>query len=107
MGPRDRRHDLPAVCSLSDRGRSEVFNHDAVGVAALVKPWLSTGEAARILGVTRVTIRRWISLGYLESKRHPGKRGNFAIPRECVERFYAEHSGTSGTSSDSRVTSLD
>lgn len=69
-----------------------------------MKLWLTTGEAAKLLGVTRRTVLRWLGRGYLESIRHPGDHGRFAIPREAIDKFYAERNGTSGTPSDSRVT---
>lgn len=35
---------------------------------------LTTDEAARVLGVHVVTVRRWIESGRLPASRHPGTR---------------------------------
>ena len=46
---------------------------------------LTTGRAARLLGVTTVTVRRWIEMGRLPgSYRTPG--GHWRVPRRAVER---------------------
>ncbi|HEY2162214.1 MAG TPA: helix-turn-helix domain-containing protein [Solirubrobacteraceae bacterium] len=46
---------------------------------------LSTSQAARTLGVSLGTIRRWSDLGYLESYRTPGGQRRFS--REQIEQF--------------------
>ena len=44
---------------------------------------LSTSQAARALGVSLGTIRRWSDMGYLESYRTPGGQRRFS--REQIE----------------------
>jgi excisionase family DNA binding protein len=39
---------------------------------------LSTSEAARALGVSLGTIRRWADMGYIESYRTPGGQRRFS-----------------------------
>ncbi len=46
---------------------------------------LSTSQAARALGVSLGTIRRWSDMGYLESYRTPGGQRRFS--REQIEEF--------------------
>ncbi|HWF73365.1 MAG TPA: helix-turn-helix domain-containing protein [Solirubrobacteraceae bacterium] len=46
---------------------------------------LSTSQAARALGVSLGTIRRWSDMGYLESYRTPGGQRRFS--REQIEVF--------------------
>ena len=46
---------------------------------------LSTSQAARALGVSLGTIRRWSDMGYLESYRTPGGQRRFS--REQIEQF--------------------
>jgi excisionase family DNA binding protein len=46
---------------------------------------LSTSQAARALGVSLGTIRRWSDLGYLDSYRTPGGQRRFS--REQIEQF--------------------
>ena len=46
---------------------------------------LSTSQAARALGVSLGTIRRWSDMGYLDSYRTPGGQRRFS--REQIERF--------------------
>ena len=46
---------------------------------------LSTSQAARALGVSLGTIRRWSDMGYLESYRTPGGQRRFS--RDQIEEF--------------------
>jgi excisionase family DNA binding protein len=54
---------------------------------------LSTSQAARALGVSLGTIRRWSDMGYLDSYRTPGGQRRFS--REQIEQFVSSlhHSG--------------
>jgi excisionase family DNA binding protein len=46
---------------------------------------LSTSQAARALGVSLGTIRRWSDMGHLESYRTPGGQRRFS--REQIDQF--------------------
>ena len=46
---------------------------------------LSTSQAARALGVSLGTIRRWSDLGHLQSYRTPGGQRRFS--QEQIDRF--------------------
>jgi excisionase family DNA binding protein len=46
---------------------------------------LSTSQAARALGVSLGTIRRWSDMGYLNSYRTPGGQRRFS--RQQIEEF--------------------
>jgi excisionase family DNA binding protein len=46
---------------------------------------LSTSQAARALGVSLGTIRRWSDMGYLESYRTPGGQRRFS--RDQIDQF--------------------
>jgi excisionase family DNA binding protein len=46
---------------------------------------LSTSQAARALGVSLGTIRRWSDMGYLQSYRTPGGQRRFS--HEQIEQF--------------------
>lgn len=46
---------------------------------------LSTSQAARALGVSLGTVRRWSDMGYLESYRTPGGQRRFS--QEQIDRF--------------------
>jgi len=46
---------------------------------------LSTSQAARVLGVSLGTIRRWSDMGYLQSYRTPGGQRRFSA--EQIEQF--------------------
>lgn len=46
---------------------------------------LSTSQAARALGVSLGTIRRWSDMGYLESYRTPGGQRRFS--QEQIDKF--------------------
>ena len=54
---------------------------------------LSTSQAARALGVSLGTIRRWSDMGYLDSYRTPGGQRRFS--REQIEQFVSslQHNG--------------
>jgi excisionase family DNA binding protein len=49
---------------------------------------LSTSQAAKALGVSLGTIRRWSDLGYLESYRTPGGQRRFSA--EQIDHFLAK-----------------
>ena len=49
---------------------------------------LSTSQAARALGVSLGTIRRWSDMGHLDSYRTPGGQRRFS--REQIEQFVAK-----------------
>jgi excisionase family DNA binding protein len=59
---------------------------------------LSTSQAARALGVSLGTIRRWSDTGYLKSCRTPGGQRRFS--REQIEQFIGslQHDGGSAAS---------
>ncbi len=46
---------------------------------------LSTSQAARALGVSLGTIRRWSDMGYLQSYRTPGGQRRFS--RDQIDQF--------------------
>jgi len=46
---------------------------------------LSTSQAARALGVSLGTIRRWSDMGYLESYRTPGGQRRFS--HDQIDQF--------------------
>jgi excisionase family DNA binding protein len=46
---------------------------------------LSTSQAARELGVSLGTVRRWSDMGYLQSYRTPGGQRRFSV--ENIEQF--------------------
>jgi excisionase family DNA binding protein len=61
---------------------------------------LSTSQAARALGVSLGTIRRWSDMGYLESYRTPGGQRRFS--RDQIDQFIVslqreQHPGPSRT----------
>lgn len=55
---------------------------------------LSTSQAARELGVSLGTVRRWSDMGYLQSYRTPGGQRRFSV--EHIEQFVRslQQSGT-------------
>jgi excisionase family DNA binding protein len=55
---------------------------ESAGVSSL-DDWLSLGEAARILGVTPNTLRRWTDRGHLPTFTTPG--GHRRFPRAAIE----------------------
>jgi excisionase family DNA binding protein len=48
---------------------------------------ITTGEAARRLGVSPSTVGRWVRLGQLPAMRTPGKRGQYRLDPAVVERL--------------------
>ncbi len=46
---------------------------------------LSTSQAARVLGVSLGTVRRWSDMGYLKSYRTPGGQRRFS--QDHIEEF--------------------
>ena len=54
---------------------------------------ITTGEAARRLGVHPATISRWIRLGELPAMRTPGRRRQYRIDPEVVERLRRQMRG--------------
>jgi excisionase family DNA binding protein len=57
---------------------------------------LSTSQAARALGVSLGTIRRWSDMGYLNSYRTPGGQRRFS--RQQIEEFVSSLERGSGHS---------
>jgi excisionase family DNA binding protein len=65
---------------------------------------LSTSQAAKALGVSLGTIRRWSDLGYLESYRTPGGQRRFSA--EQIDHFLAKlQRGGATTPATERVAS--
>jgi excisionase family DNA binding protein len=56
--------------------------------ASAISDALTTGAAAKPLGVTSETVRRWVRNGYIEGYR-VGPR-NYLVPRSEVERLLAQ-----------------
>lgn len=52
---------------------------------------LTTGEVARLLGVTRDAVLKWIKKGKLPATRTPG--GHYRVPREACYGFARDPSG--------------
>jgi excisionase family DNA binding protein len=52
------------------------------------KEWYTTGEAAKILGVSFRTIKRWIYSGKITATKTVG--GHYRISREVIERLQSE-----------------
>jgi len=50
---------------------------------------LSTSQAARELGVSERTLRRYIQSGLIGFRRLPG--GHYRIPSEAITEFWSEH----------------
>lgn len=68
------RHNLPNMTSMStDRSQSRLG--------------LSTSEAARHLGVSLSTVRRWSDAGHLRGYRTPGGQRRFTV--EQLDEFLA------------------
>jgi excisionase family DNA binding protein len=68
----------PHYCSgILDIGRMSIVANRPLG--------LSTSQAARELGVSLGTIRRWSDLGYLHAYRTPGGQRRFS--REQIDDF--------------------
>jgi len=53
--------------------------------------WCTTGEAARILGVTGRTVANWARAGWLAHRTTPG--GHRRFRREDLERLLADRGG--------------
>jgi excisionase family DNA binding protein len=60
---------------------------------------LTTSEAARRLGVSLSTIRRWSDMGYLRSYRTPGGQRRFSIQQ--LDEFLASLEAEGSASDDS------
>jgi excisionase family DNA binding protein len=52
---------------------------------------LSTSQAARVLGVSLGTVRRWSDMGYLKSYRTPGGQRRFS--QDQIEEFLSSLQG--------------
>jgi excisionase family DNA binding protein len=52
---------------------------------------LSTSQAARVLGVSLGTVRRWSDMGYLKSYRTPGGQRRFS--QDQIEEFLTSLQG--------------
>lgn len=52
------------------------------------KKWYTTGEAARILGISFRTIKRWIYSGKINAVKTAG--GHYRIPKETIDRLSVE-----------------
>ncbi len=52
--------------------------------------WLTTGQAAELLGVSRSTIVRYIEAGTLDARRLPG--GHWRIHRSAAEKLLGDDS---------------
>ncbi len=50
--------------------------------------WIGVGESARLLGVSRSTVRRYVEQGHLPARRLP--TGILRLKREDVERLARE-----------------
>jgi excisionase family DNA binding protein len=64
---------------------SRMLDIDAMSSVANRPLGLSTSQAARELGVSLGTIRRWSDLGYLHAYRTPGGQRRFS--REQIDDF--------------------
>jgi excisionase family DNA binding protein len=62
--------------------------------------WLTTGQAAELLGISRSTVVRYIEAGTLEARRLPG--GHWRIHRNAAERLLHGESRDDGRASSSR-----
>ncbi len=61
------------------------FIHMATNVSTVNRLGLSTSQAARELGVSLGTVRRWADLGYLRAYRTPGGQRRFSA--EQIDSF--------------------
>jgi excisionase family DNA binding protein len=75
----------PVQLLNESRERSNNAWNGAVEKTSASPLGLSTSQAARALGVSLGTIRRWSDMGYLESYRTPGGQRRFS--REQIEQF--------------------
>lgn len=64
---------------------------DLLSDGAMADDWLSVGEAARLVGVSRSTIDRYINEGKLQAKRLPS--GHRRVRREDALRLLGELDG--------------
>ena len=62
--------------------------------------WLTTGQAAELLGVSRSTVVRYIEAGTLEARRLPG--GHWRIRRSDAEKLLRDDSASERTVSSRR-----
>ncbi len=53
-------------------------------------PLVSAAEAGRALGVTTVSVQRWVRDGLIAAEKMPGKTGAYVLRRSEVERVLAE-----------------
>lgn len=53
--------------------------------AALANPLITSNEAARLIGVTRNTLRRYVEGGFVPCYQLPGGARRFAV--DDIERF--------------------
>lgn len=51
--------------------------------------FVTTAQAARYLGVTKVTIQRWVRSGVITAEKLPGQTGAYVIDRIEIERIRA------------------
>jgi len=63
-----------------------------MAVATVDKDMLSTGDVARLYGVSAMTIRRWIKLGLIEyvevGNTHLRRRRTIRISKEEAEKHF-------------------
>src|SRR5438270_9463905 len=91
MHPRIRvptRHLRPKSCAKTSRLSPTLPITAEMGCMEPIKEsplGLSTSQAARALGVSLGTIRRWSDMGYLESYRTPGGQRRFS--HEQINQF--------------------
>ncbi len=57
------------------------------------KEYLTLKEAAQILSVDPLTLRRWIRRGLLQAVRLPTARSGWRVPRYEIERLLARKEG--------------
>jgi len=62
--------------------------------------WLTTGQAAELLGVSRSTVVRYIEAGTLDARRLPG--GHWRIRRSEAERLLGDDSESERSESSRR-----
>ena len=68
------------------RGREmPSISYMATNVHTINRLGLSTSQAARELGVSLGTVRRWADLGYLRAYRTPGGQRRFSV--EQIDHF--------------------
>ncbi len=61
------------------------ITHMATNLSTVSRLGLSTSQAARELGVSLGTVRRWADLGYLRAYRTPGGQRRFSA--EQIDSF--------------------